>query len=217
MNGPQRTACLAKGCINNQYQLTIPRQNHLQFWREELRPGSSWNQQQDQLEHTCKPYTDGQLTGYMPVSMMWRTTARNHGRTDRQCAILSLAGSQNLCQTMNRSDIYWCLHVPDTPHGTSTDSWCPLLDLMRTWHPSRHQSWLVTCPPLVLTWTWHSSWHQYWLMVTSTGACLKLTPLMAIVPTFSVFYWGLHEPDTTMAPVLTCSALYWCPSEPDIP
>ncbi len=26
MNGPQRTACLAKGCINNQYQLTIPRQ-----------------------------------------------------------------------------------------------------------------------------------------------------------------------------------------------
>ena len=23
MNGPQRTACLAKGCINNQYQLTI--------------------------------------------------------------------------------------------------------------------------------------------------------------------------------------------------
>ncbi len=22
MNGPQRTACLAKGCINNQYQLT---------------------------------------------------------------------------------------------------------------------------------------------------------------------------------------------------
>ena len=26
MNGPQRTACLAKGYINNQYQLTIPRQ-----------------------------------------------------------------------------------------------------------------------------------------------------------------------------------------------
>ncbi len=26
MNGPQRTACLAKSCINNHYQLTIPRQ-----------------------------------------------------------------------------------------------------------------------------------------------------------------------------------------------
>ena len=26
MNGPQRTACLAKGCINNQYQLTMLRQ-----------------------------------------------------------------------------------------------------------------------------------------------------------------------------------------------
>ena len=26
MNGPQRTACLAKGCINNQYQLAIARQ-----------------------------------------------------------------------------------------------------------------------------------------------------------------------------------------------
>ncbi len=26
MNGPQRTACLAKGFINNQHQLTIPSQ-----------------------------------------------------------------------------------------------------------------------------------------------------------------------------------------------
>ncbi len=26
MNDPQRTACLAKGCINNQYQLAIARQ-----------------------------------------------------------------------------------------------------------------------------------------------------------------------------------------------
>ncbi len=35
--------------------------------------------QGDQLEHTCKPYTDGQLTGCIPVSMKWCT---RHGRKD---------------------------------------------------------------------------------------------------------------------------------------
>ncbi len=45
--------------------------------------------QGDQLEHTCKPYTDGQLDGYIPVDMRWRTRhgsteSRNHGSTDGQ-------------------------------------------------------------------------------------------------------------------------------------
>ncbi len=70
----------------------------------------------DQLEHTCKPHTDGQLIGYMPVTMRWRT---RHGSTEaetaRQCAILSLAGSQNLCQTMTWSCTSTCTSATD-PH-----------------------------------------------------------------------------------------------------
>ncbi len=53
-------------------------------------PKNIW--QGDQLEHTNKPYTGGQLTGYIPVNMRWRTThARNYGSRDRQLANLILA------------------------------------------------------------------------------------------------------------------------------
>ncbi len=68
MNGPQQTACLAKGCINNQYQLAIARQ----------------------------------CTSSMVTSLaMLHVRQAKHRQTDRQYAILSLASSQNLCQTMN--------------------------------------------------------------------------------------------------------------------
>ncbi len=63
MNGPQRTACLAKGYI------------HSKFAR-------------------CLTAIDSD------VQIIWRTTLQTDGRTEWQYAILSLAGSQNLCQTM---------------------------------------------------------------------------------------------------------------------
>ena len=68
MNGPQRTACLAKGCIKNQYQLAIARQ-----WASSM----------------------------VTSLAMLHVRQAEHRQTDRQYAILSLASSQNLCQTMN--------------------------------------------------------------------------------------------------------------------
>ncbi len=45
-----------------------------------------------QLQHTYKPYTGGQLTGYIPVNMRCRTSqARTHARSRWQCPILRLA------------------------------------------------------------------------------------------------------------------------------
>ncbi len=72
MNGPQRTACLAKGYINNQFSLTFPR-------------GRT------------------QLSSMVTSLTMSHVRQAEHRQTDRQYAILSLAGSQNLCQTMNGS------------------------------------------------------------------------------------------------------------------
>ncbi len=59
---------LAKGCINNQYQLAIARQ--------------------------C-------ASSNSPSLAMLLVRQAEHRQTDRQYAILSLASSQNLCQTMN--------------------------------------------------------------------------------------------------------------------
>ncbi len=78
MNGPQRTACLAKGWINNQYQLTIPMRGQL------------------------NGYIPGNVT-YIHVNMRCQTRhTQTDGRTEWQLAILSLAGSQNFCQTIKK-------------------------------------------------------------------------------------------------------------------
>ena len=72
MNGPQRTACLAKGCNNGKYK-----------WIEVLVMGKK----QWKLKH---PYQ----------CEVADKTRKTDGHINGQYAILSLAGSQNLCQTM---------------------------------------------------------------------------------------------------------------------
>ncbi len=62
-----------------------------------------------QLEHTYKPYTGGQLTGYIPVRMRWRTRHGTQNTDNMQFFVWH--GSQNLCQTMMNSKIFTeCLH-----------------------------------------------------------------------------------------------------------
>ena len=57
-----------------------------------------------EVDHTTRSYTNSQLTGFILVKLRWRTRYGMHTHTDTrthgQCVILSLAGSQNLCQTI---------------------------------------------------------------------------------------------------------------------
>ncbi len=61
-----------------------------------------------ELDHIVRSCTKSQLNGHIPVTVRWRTRHGKHidGRTHGQCAILSLAGSQNLCQTISRNWLY---------------------------------------------------------------------------------------------------------------
>ena len=68
--------------------------------------GAGENKCENKLQHTLKQYTDGQLSAYNCIKVIWRTTF-----TEGQCAILSLAGSQNLCQTHDDTvQAHSCLH-----------------------------------------------------------------------------------------------------------
>ncbi len=158
MNGPQRTARLAKGCsynrINGHYQRQWHHCPHVIFYcihndrafiasskcsashrkqntAETKRRDSSRNSkssmnnmnahrqyagimyapqnrgggmlnkkncQGPELDQNDRSYTKSQLSGHIPVTVRWRT---RHTLTHGQCAILSLAGSQNLCQAIN--------------------------------------------------------------------------------------------------------------------
>ena len=88
MNGPQRTACLAKGYIDSKFaRCSAATNSEYENYKQQQMTSYHWL-------HPCQSEVADKILKH------GRTDGTTERRTHGQYAILSLAGSQNLCQTI---------------------------------------------------------------------------------------------------------------------
>ncbi len=195
MNSPQRTACLAKGCINNQYQLTI-----LRKW------AAQWL---TSLDVRCRTTQAGKQPVSLSNSYVWPVLLPENNTLDQCPMLITRATPDPSVQNVDHwasgviSQYHLILHhfqdfdmpliIPVDQHWLNIDQGCPDMQILQTTTQRNFGPWnKATYPYFFNVQVNNPNSNSYWYPMYVWGSVRGgLRSLLLFEPTCACLHGGL--------------------------